>query len=315
MPHSHLTRSSRLLAYLQLLRLPNVFTAMADIAMGFWITHSSFGPLGVLALLLLASSCLYTAGMVLNDVYDVELDRRERLGRPLPSGAIPYEGAWRLGWSLLAAGILWGWLAAGLACRLAPGILATALAAAVVMYDRLGATKRVGPIGPLLMGGCRALNVLLGMSAAEPVREIQPLVAVGFGIYIAGITWFSRSEATTSKRLHLAGALATMLGGMAMLWWSPRMMPQEMLLPLLQSRPQNWALLWALLAWIIGWRAFRAILRPQSAYVQAAVKTGILSIIVLDAVIVFGVRGPLAAVAVLMLLLPTILLGRWIYST
>jgi hypothetical protein len=49
--------------------------------------------------------------------------------------------------------------------------------------------------------------------------------------------------------------------------------------------------------------------------VQAAVKTGILGIIVLDAAVVFGVRGCLPAVAVLLLLLPAIVLGRWVYST
>ena len=80
--------SSRLLAYLQLFRLPNVFTAMADIAMGFWFTQPMFSVRMrlVFALLLLASSLMYTAGMVLNDVFDLEIDRQERRSRPLPSG-------------------------------------------------------------------------------------------------------------------------------------------------------------------------------------------------------------------------------------
>jgi 4-hydroxybenzoate polyprenyltransferase len=74
--------TSRSIAWLQLMRLPNVFTAMADVAMGFWFTHESLSPLGQLVLLLISSSCLYTCGMILNDVYDLEQDRRERPNFP-----------------------------------------------------------------------------------------------------------------------------------------------------------------------------------------------------------------------------------------
>ena len=70
------------------MRLPNVFTAMADIFMGFWLTHETLSPIGVFLLLLASSSFLYTAGMVLNDIFDLEQDRRERPQRPLPSGRI-----------------------------------------------------------------------------------------------------------------------------------------------------------------------------------------------------------------------------------
>ncbi len=297
------------------MRLPNVFTAMADIAMGFLITHASFEPLGVFTLLLISSSCLYTAGMVLNDVYDVEIDRGERPNRPLPSGIIPYNNAWRLGWSLLAVGILFGWAATAVTFNLVPGAFATFLAGIIVIYDRDRVAKKIGPTRPLLMGGCRALNVLLGMSAAEQWIDIQPYIAIGLGIYIFGITWFSRSEATTSKRLHLTGALLTILAGMAVLWYYPQFMPPEKLQPMLQLQPQNWTVLWAMLACIIGWRALRAILQPDPAHVQATVKTGILSIIVLDAVVVLAVHGPVASIAILLLLIPTIALGWWVYST
>src|SRR5262249_13418120 len=95
---------SRLLVWLRLMRLPNVFTAMADIAMGFLFTHETLEPISTFGLLLLSSSCLYTAGMVLNDVFDVEQDRRERPQRPIPSGRIDYHSATVLGTSLLTLG-------------------------------------------------------------------------------------------------------------------------------------------------------------------------------------------------------------------
>ena len=39
-------------------------------------------------LLLLASACLYCGGMVWNDYFDREQDRRERGDRPIPSGKV-----------------------------------------------------------------------------------------------------------------------------------------------------------------------------------------------------------------------------------
>ena len=54
--------SSRLLAYLQLFRAPNVFTAMADVAMGFLFVYQRPWPVEPLLCLLAASSLLYTAG-------------------------------------------------------------------------------------------------------------------------------------------------------------------------------------------------------------------------------------------------------------
>jgi len=76
--------SSKLLAYLQLFRAPNVFTAIADVAMGFVFVTGSLQPVGGFLCLALASCLLYTAGMILNDVYDFDVDLKERPSRPLP---------------------------------------------------------------------------------------------------------------------------------------------------------------------------------------------------------------------------------------
>ena len=102
----------RFASYLALMRLPNVFTAMADVAMGFLFvqaTGSKWTPtpwdFATLATLIAASSLLYIAGMVLNDVFDVEIDRQERPERPIPSGRVSFDAARRLGWRLLFLGV------------------------------------------------------------------------------------------------------------------------------------------------------------------------------------------------------------------
>ena len=79
---------SRMRAYLQLFRIPNVFTAIADVTMGLLFVRRSLEPYDAWIALIAASALLYTAGMVLNDVYDMEIDAQERPERPLPSGRI-----------------------------------------------------------------------------------------------------------------------------------------------------------------------------------------------------------------------------------
>src|SRR4051812_42314353 len=110
-PRSPLAPRKRLRPYAQLVRLPNVFTAFADIGLGGLAAaaHSERHPGALLdhwlpfLLLLLASGLLYCAGMVWNDFFDIEQDRRERPFRPIPSGNVPLRTAGRLGGALLIA--------------------------------------------------------------------------------------------------------------------------------------------------------------------------------------------------------------------
>ncbi len=306
---------SPVLAYLQLFRLPNAFTALADVAMGFLLTHDMqrFEPtprtIGPLVLVAIASLLLYTAGMVLNDVYDAEIDARERPERPIPSGQIPLGRARWLGLEMLVFGVACGFLASFLVDDPRPGLVALLLAGCVWFYDALA--KRT-PLGPVAMGGCRFLNALLGMSIAGiPWDGGNWMVALGLGVYIAGVTWFARTEARESSRLHLALATLVMGGGLLLLAWFPAW--TERILP-----PRNWIFFWSVIALLIGWRCLRAVAVPSPPHVQGAVKQCILSLIVLDAAVSFaaqGTTGLVWALAVLMLLVPTMYLGRWIYST
>lgn len=303
---------------LELLRLPNVFTALADVSMGFLFTHNSAQPEIQFALLAVASSALYLAGMVLNDFFDRDIDTQERPQRPIPSGRITVGFARNLGWTLLAIGIVAGW-AAGMiqeGAQARCGVIATVLAASVVLYDSI---LKHTPLGPLAMGSCRLLNVLLGMSAADSFGPIHWVVALGIGAYIAGVTWFARSEAVESNRLPLIWGLIVILSGIGLLAWYPKWYTPE---AGLFSEPtyalnarDRWYWFWGLMAVMIGWRALRAIIDPLPIYVQSAVKQCLISLIVLDAAVCLGVRGPYYAMAIVVLVLPTMFLGRWIYST
>lgn len=298
-------------AYLQLVRLPNVFTAMADILLGFLLTHERLDPWPEFALLLAASCLLYSAGMVLNDYFDRAQDARERPQRPIPSGRVSANTALALGLALLTGGVALGWTATVMSGDVRPGLVATALAAAVLLYD--GVFKQT-PLAPVIMGSCRTLNILLGLSLS--VGAWSPAyfaVAGGVGLYIVGVTTFARTEARTSARAQLALGLALLLAGLALVaslpWWVTGTEWPPIVIR------QNWYLFWLLLAGLIGTRCLRAVLEPSPQAVQIAVRNAIFSLIIIDAAACLAVQDLFWGVVILLLLIPTMTLGRWIYST
>ncbi len=224
-------------AYAQLVRLPNLPSALADICLGVLAARAlpehglSFG------LLLLASGCLYSAGMVWNDYFDREQDRRERPFRPLPSGRVSLQQAARLGSVLLAAGLLSAYLAGG------PSLgVAVCLAAAILLYDSW--LKRTWA-GPVAMGACRFLNVLLGVSACGSLLWPRSAhLALIVGLYIVGVTWFARTEARVSNQNALRGAAAVMLLSLLLALPLPVFLPPELRArscsPTCLSRSHSW---------------------------------------------------------------------------
>ena len=311
---------SKLLAYLQLVRLPNVFTAIADVAMGFFVTHAvsdvsslDAGQLVTFGLLIAASASLYLGGMALNDVFDVEIDRAERSDRPIPSGRVSLSGARGLGFGLLAAGVFIAVVLSVTEQDYRPALVAAGLAVAVFAYD--AAVKRT-PLGPLGMGLCRFLNVLLGMSLSPmPWESWHYLIAAGIGVYIVGVTWFARTEARPSNRLPLILATAVGAAGVLLLVAFPRFAPAEGLIVAIEDDLRRWNMLWGLLGLLIAWRCVWAIIDPSPLLVQRAVRQCIFSLIMLDAVVTFAVAGFVPAVLIMLLLLPTMFLGQFIYST
>lgn len=299
--------------WLQLLRLPNVFTAVADVMMGFLVTRHELQPALYFSLLVATSCCLYLSGMVLNDVFDADVDAREQPDRPIPSGRISLSAAKLVGWGLLAAGLLIAWcLAVLIANDWRPGVVASLLAACILMYN--GPLKR-NRIAPLLMAECRFLNVLLGMSLSLIIwDEFEILIATGIGIYIFGVTVFSRTDAETSSRRRLVSGLLILVGGMSLLAAVPVLTGHRPpLAPGIST--SGWYILWAALALIASRRCVMAIFEPSPPRVQAAVRFSVQSLIVLNAAICVGYLGPYWGFAVLALIAPTFLLTTWLNAT
>src|SRR5438874_10270811 len=122
--------------YAQLVRLPNLPSAFGDIVLVALAAVALPDHWLRFAFLMPSSACLYCAGMVWNDYFDVEQDRRERPFRPIPSGRVTPRQAMIVGLVLLALGLagaaVAGWTSAGWSSL--PLLLAALLVAALVSY-------------------------------------------------------------------------------------------------------------------------------------------------------------------------------------
>lgn len=300
-----------MLAWLRLVRLPNLATAAADSLAGFLVvaapTTLGWPPAaGLLAVL--ASLGFYAAGMVLNDVCDAAIDRVERPERPLPSGAIPVGRAAAVGSLLMGLGAASACGAAVVAGSPWPALVGAALTGSIWLYDR---HAKATAFGPVLMGCCRGLNWLLGMTAAGgPTATHHWAIPLGMGLYVAGITLFARDEAGRSRVGTLVAGMLAMAAGLAVaaghVWLPWR---DGVGLVGTQLPATTWLALWAILASSILLRALTAVTDPSPGRVRAAVGNAIMSIITLDAVLVLATCGERWAVVVL-LLLGWFLVGR-----
>lgn len=300
-----LVQSPRARAYLELVRLPNLFTAVGDIVAGYLIVSRGVDvSWRDLVILMLASVCLYTGGVVLNDYFDRDVDAVERPERPIPSGRIHARDALKLGVRLL-----------GLGCVLAVGVgipsllVAVLLAGCIVLYDAKG--KRIEYVGSLNMGACRFLNVILGASgvvaydASTPVESwlwfALPVALIVF-VYISAVTLLATGEVWGGNRTISSlvfGALLVVIGGVLWLGFSDRLVEPIWSYPFL-------ALFAAATLLVVG----RVVGSPTAPNIRTAIKTCVLSLILLDAAIVAGVGGLGFGVGIALLLVPALYAAR-----
>jgi 4-hydroxybenzoate polyprenyltransferase len=279
-----------------LVRLPNVFTVIADVSAAFLLVAGGPTPWPRLVLVVIGAVFIYWAGMILNDVFDVEIDSVERPTRPIASGRISLARARNIGWGCLIG----GGLIAGCAGYISsdrfnttwlPAITALVLMCAVVLYD--GPLKRTS-LAPLVMGSCRSLSFLLGASAViDPDQwptvfpKFVLITALGFGLYITGLTSIGRREAVGGGGAHVnVGALVVIIG-IAVLAFAPIFNGGEVAIKGIASGVFPLAVL--LVSFRVVSSAIRAARDPSPGHIQWAVRGGILALIPLAAC--FAVLG------------------------
>lgn len=290
-----------LLPYIRLLRPANIITAFADILAGGAIVSASLAsfPNQDIIWLLLATTGLYGGGVVFNDYFDTELDKKERPERPIPSGGATRKNALILGIILFTMGVGVSFLV-----NMMSGMIALLISLFALLYD--AKTKHVDLLGPANMGLCRGLNLLLGMSLIPSAMLNNWYLLLIPIVYIAAITSVSKGEVYGSGKqpLYIAAFFYLLIfAAIVFLGISSDT-------ALVQSLP--FALLF--LALIFS-PLVKAMKDPSAAKIGIAVKMGILSLIVLNATLAAIFAGALYGIIILLLLPASMLLGKFFAVT
>ncbi len=196
-------------AFLQLLRLPNLFSVPGDVLAGYVLAGGMLHAWLELAGLCIASLCAYIFGLITNDLADLKEDAAERPERPLPSGAISRTAAF----TAAVASALTALAFSGVTLRTL--LICSAMLLCILLYNCV-LKKSSGPGGAAAaaagMGLCRGLNVWLGvLLVGEPDYLPAACFALGEVLYIAGVTLAAKEETKTMEKrpgrlLFLIGA-------------------------------------------------------------------------------------------------------------
>jgi len=267
----------KLLGFLRLMRPANIVTAISDILAGVAIANYTsdhnllLQDLSSILLLVISTIGLYGGGVVLNDVFDAELDKTERPERPIPSGIVSKKDSTLLASFLFLMGI-------AAAAFVHPGHLLSAttslaivITIACIIYDKWG--KHQSYLGPVNMGLCRGLNLLLGISILpEALTLYWPLFIIPV-IYIAAITMISRGEVHGSKKSTLYGAV---------------ILYTIVISSIIYVGIKNNTILYVLFFLLLfGYLIFpplqKAIREPKGPLIGKAVKAGVIALIVMNA--------------------------------
>lgn len=284
--------------YLELVRVPGIFTAQADILAGFLIAGATAQRIPTFLLLVVASSCFYSAGMALNDAFDVSIDTMQRPGRPIPSGRIALHTAFISGFGLLLLGLFLTRLAGF--TSFAVGVV---LAAAIVTYD--GGLKQIEWAGPVNMGACRYLNLLLGLSVA-PLSPVGLLIPLLTGIHIFGVTTLSRRETEGSDLRGIVVCGMAIAAAPILYWilWLSGVLPRSLGLGL--------CVVWSV---VLSGLLVRLTTHPSPENTQGTVKRLLMALVILDGIIVTGACAFSWGLLVWAMLLPVIFISRKFYLT
>ncbi|PQJ15429.1 UbiA-like protein EboC [Aureicoccus marinus] len=290
-------------AYIQLCRPANLPTAAADILagaaimagvpatqphyftdLGERVSLMHIPPFGHFLAIVFSSILLYAGGVVLNDFFDSDLDAKERPERPIPSGKVGRFSVLWFGSFLLFFGVILSFLMSPRS-----GYIAFLLAGMIVLYNWKAKHHTIA--GPIAMGSCRALNLMLGMSyytsyGIKPIYLLIPL------LYIGAVTSISQGEVHGGRKgtQAFAAFLYAVVG--------------ILILYLAYEAQGNWQLTVGVLVlfyYLVGKPLYKAWKEPKAENIRKAVKWGVMSLIVLDAAIASGYATPWITLIILAL--------------
>jgi hypothetical protein len=290
--------------YLILVRLPNLFTLPSNILVGFVIVSALTQTTYVQVLLLVTISILhYCVGIILNDLCDFNIDKKERPYRPLPSGKISRKIA-------IALVTIFSFLALTLSLIVGiPTLVISSILFAIIFgYDRYLKNTWAGPF---TIASARVMNIMLGVSvninsaSSNPQFVILTFVLTITLVYVSLIGYMSRYEIhgfSNNVKLFLTPAIIAMIISSIILFTLTGFFKYDSLVIL------------ALFSFIM-FVTFHKIHKKDSLGIQQIIQNMILSIIVLDSTFLSGIRGIEMGLIVLVLLAPMLVFAKKMYIT
>lgn len=292
-------------SWLALFRPPNLLTVPGDPLAGALLASTAAGVPPALPTLLAAMGaalCLYAGGLLANDYFDRSVDARERPSRPIPSGAIKARGVLVAALLITLAGLM-------LAAEGGKNVLLVAclLAASAWFYNAVG--KRIVWLGPLNMGVCRGLSLLMGAAliGSRYLTGTSVLIAaLLLTAVVAAITLAARNEARTDAASRCPKWVA---------WLIPLILASGLLL--LIHRPGLALGLAAMaLTWSVLWSVNLARATTPAATQQAI--GGLIRGLILIQTALCAASGPTGQACALLLLIAFPVsgwLGKWFYGS
>ena len=190
-----MSRSGFAHAWLSMLRISNAPTVVSQVLSGaavgcYALPAGTTLPLGALVLVLVGVPLSYLAGMILNDVFDAQIDATERPDRPIPSGRISLFIARFVGVSMLLIGI-------SMLAVASPATLpwAIVLGVCILAYDVLHTLSAASFV---LMASCRGLVPVIAAFAMTGNADwsILTWTAGAAFAFIAAVSIAARNEMT-----------------------------------------------------------------------------------------------------------------------
>ncbi|MDV3294155.1 MAG: geranylgeranylglycerol-phosphate geranylgeranyltransferase [Nitrososphaerales archaeon] len=123
--------------------------------------------------------CAYS--MVVNDVYDVEVDGVNQPDRPIPSGQLSVDGAWRLSIVLLVAGMACSLLSLSVAA------VVIALLYAFLSWLYSARAKKAGLAGNLIVASSLAIPFIYGGVVSGGLVFSSLLLMMAFTSFFSGV--------------------------------------------------------------------------------------------------------------------------------
>ena len=292
--------------YLILVRLPNLFTLPSNILVGMATVSSlsfTITSLSQFFLLVTISVLLYCVGIVLNDLYDFDIDKKERPNRPLPSGRISRKSAITLVVVFSSIALILS-LLVGI-----PALLISSILLLVIFgYDKYLKNTRVGPS---TVAFARVLNILLGanvsfgsIDTSTQIVTLTCVLVITFA-YVSLIGFMSRHEVhgfSDNTKLFLPPVIIGIIISSLIVSSLMGFFKLESLIIL--------SLFSAIMIF-----SFRRNYSRDPRRTQQIIQNMILSIIVLDSTFLTGIIGIELGLVVLTLAGPLLLLAKKMYMT